>query len=70
MSLRNKYKHDSKLATVIVTDHSGTLIKMPNGDIIPGIIMTRVTDHIDERPYVIVKMHVNLGLTEPETDEK
>lgn len=64
MSLRNKYKHDPKLATVIVTDQSGTLIKMPNGDILPGIIMTRVTDHIDDRPYVLVKMNVNLGFTD------
>lgn len=64
--LKQKYKHNPKLATVIVTPESGTLIRMPNGDIIPGLIMSRVTDDMNEPTFAIIKIHVNLGFTDPE----
>ena len=64
MSLKEKYKHNPLLATVIVTEDSGTLIRMPNGDILPCVILTRVTDQIDNTPEVIIKLKCNLEFTE------
>jgi len=63
MSLKSKYRHNPNLATVIVTDDKGTMIKMHNGDLLPGLISTRVTDSINEPPYVIAKFYVNLERT-------
>ena len=63
MSMKNKYKKNPDLATVVVTEDFGTMINMPNGDSIPGLIFTRVTDNIDEAPYVIAKFYVNLERT-------
>lgn len=58
------YKHNPVLPTVIVTKEQGTMIRMPNGDLIRGIIFTRVDDHMDKQTTVIVKMQCNLEFTE------
>lgn len=57
------YTHDPKLATVIVTEELGTMIRMPNGDLIPGLIFTRVDDPWGGMTTVIAKFHVNLEVS-------
>lgn len=57
------YKHNPKLATVIVTEESGTLIQMPNGDILPGTIFTRVDDKLDAPTTVLIKILCNIQPT-------
>lgn len=57
------YKHNPKLCTVIVTEESGTLIRTPNGEIISGLIFTRVDDHFNGPTTVIAKFHVNIEVT-------
>lgn len=47
-----------------------SLLTMPDGTIVPAQIFTRVTQVVNERPYAIVKVFVNLDDTidEPNTD--
>lgn len=62
-------RHNPKLCNVIVKD--GTqYITMPNGDILPAQIFTRVTDKVNDQPYVIMKMFVNILDSQPLPTER
>ena len=53
------HQHNPDLCNIIIKDGQQYLT-MPSGEIIPAQVWTRVTDHCNERPYVIVKVIVNL----------
>lgn len=50
---------NEEFCTVIVRDGMH-LIQTPKGEILKGIILTRVTDEANEMPYVLVKMNCNI----------
>jgi len=54
-----KKYHDPEFCTVIVKDGYNHL-KTPSGEIISGIIFTRVHDEVNCMATCIVKLHVNL----------
>lgn len=44
---------------VIVKD-GVALLAMPNGEIIPGQVFSRITDSLGQQPYAIIKVWVKL----------
>lgn len=56
----NKFKLTEPVVKVTIENNTQVL-KMPNGDIIPKVIWTRVHEDCEGPAYVIVKMFVNIG---------
>lgn len=52
MAMREKCK--------MVVKNGTHLLTMPNGDVVPGQVFSRVTDAIGEQAYAIVKVWVDL----------
>ena len=44
-------------------EYNQSLLTMPDGTVIPAQVFMRVTNNVNERPYAIVKVFVNLDDT-------
>lgn len=53
-------KRNPEYCNVIIKDGM-QLVAMPGGTAIPCQVWTRVTDKVGEKPYVILKLFVNIG---------
>lgn len=55
---------------VVFTNESGQhMVMTPNGDVIPCLIFTRVMDHHNEYPEVLMKALCNLATDEAQARE-
>jgi len=52
-------KRSPRFCNVVVKDGQ-QLLTMPDGTYIPCVVFTRVTDIMEQTPYAIVKLYVNL----------
>jgi len=56
------------LPTILSTEQ-GHVLMCPNGSIVPGIIWTRVNDHVGQVPYVLMKVQCNIAMSGNEFKE-
>lgn len=61
-----KYRNE-KFVTVYASKGQH-LIKTPNGEMLQGVLMTRVTDNVDEMPYVLIKAYCNIANNDEDFD--
>lgn len=59
---------NDKIATVVCRNGQHHII-LPNGEVVPGVYLTRVMDEAGEIPHVLVKMYVNIASSQQEAKE-